>query len=334
VLERLSSPARGSAAVRRVAPTALALAVLVATTIAFAVAERMKLEPSPILRPRVAEELSPVCRCSRRVAHIAFTLRKGGHVSVAVVDADGDIVRRLGSARYRRREGVNVVWDGRDGRGRVLPDGDYRPRIELGRRTIVMPNTIRIDTHAPRLTIDSVSRRLISPDGDGRFDGVTIDYTTDELAHAILVVDGTRYEEKKRLETAGSFRWYGKLDGRDLGPGVHRLTVAVRDRAGNVSARSRPIGVRIRFLTIAPHIVRARAGSRFRVRVDTDAPTVTWLLDGRRGRAPANRVVLRAPRRGGRYIVTVEASGHRASAIVRVPRSVHSARPARRQDGA
>src|SRR5215208_2292889 len=233
----------------------MALAILAATAIAFAVAERMKLEPSPILQPRVSQQLSPVCRCSQRVARIGFVLRKGGDVSVAVVDSDGDIVRRLGSARYGRRDRVDVAWDGRDGRGRTLPDGDYRPRIELGRRTIVMPNVISIDTRAPHLKVESVSRRLISPDGDGRFDGVTIDYSTDEPARAILFVDGRRYEAKKRLDTMGTFRWYGKLDGRDLRPGVHPLALAARDPAGNSSERSRPIPVRIRFVTIGPHIV-------------------------------------------------------------------------------
>ena len=335
MLARVTGAARPSAALERAAPAALAVAVLAATALAFAVAERIKLEPSPILQPRVGTELSPVCRCAQRLAPVAFTLRKGGRVSVAIVDSNGKIVTHLLRSRpYGRRDRVSASWDGRDDHGRVLPDGDYRPRIELRRRTIVMPNTITLDTRAPKLAIGPVSRRLISPDGDGRFDGLTIDYTTDEPARAILFVDGKRYEEKKRLETSGTFRWYGKLDGRDLGPSLHHLTVAARDDAGNVSARSKSIGVRIRFLTIAPHIVRARAGGRFRLRAETDAPTVVWRLDGRRGRARANAVVLRAPRLGGRYVVTLSEGGHRASAIVRVPRSVPSAKRSQRRRAA
>lgn len=302
-------------------PALLAAAVLVATVIAFAVAERIKLEPSPILQPNVGAQLSPVCRCPQRVVPVAFTVRRGGTVAVKVVDSDGDVVRHLDRRRhYGSRERVALTWDGRDDRDRRVPDGRYRPRIELGRRTIVMPNTIVVDARPPALDVTAVSRRTISPDGDGRSDAFTVDYTTDEPARASLFVDGKRYERKKRLSTGSTFRWNGRLGGRDLPPGRHVLRLRAGDPAGNVSRWSRPIAVRVRFLEVAPHLVRASGGSTFRIRVVSDARVVAVTLDGRRRTVSPGAVTLRAPRRAGRYLVTVSANGHRAALILRVPR--------------
>src|SRR6478735_5270581 len=61
---------------RRNAPTVLALVLIVATATAFAVTQRLKLEPSPISRTRVSEAFSPVCRCASRAANIEFSLRR------------------------------------------------------------------------------------------------------------------------------------------------------------------------------------------------------------------------------------------------------------------
>ncbi len=312
-------------------PALLAAGVLVATVIAFAVAERIKLEPSPILQPNVGAQLSVVCRCPHRLVPVAFTVRRGGSVAVKIVDGGGDVVRHLQPRRYYgRRDRVALTWDGRDDGGRRVADGEYRPRIELGRRTIVMPNTITVDTRAPRLAVTNVSRRTISPDGDGRIDAVNIEYTTDEPARASLFVDGKRYERKKRLGTAGTFRWSGKLRGQTVREGRYTLRLRAGDAAGNVSAWSRPIGVRVEFIAVAPHLVRARGGSRFGIRVDSDAAAVTVALDGRRRRTSPGLVSLRAPRPAGRYLVTVSANGHRASMILRVPRPKPKPRPASR----
>ena|SRR5436190_2960196 len=295
----------------------LSAAVLVATVVAFAVAERLKLEPSPILHPHVTEVFSPVCRCPQRRAQVAFTLRKGGDVSVAIVDAGGKIVRTLRRRRHERRgDRVSATWDGRDDHGRVLPTALYRPRIELGRRTIVMPNRIQIDVRRPTLRVTKAAPRVISPDGDGRLDGVTIGYQLDEPARVVLRVGGIRYEERRGLRTSGTFRWFGKLRGRALRQGVYPLALVATDLAGNRSAPSRPIAVRIRFVQLARRTIRARAATRFGVRVRTDARFVTWTLAHRSGRARPGLLVLRAPKRAGRYTLIVSANGHAASARV------------------
>jgi hypothetical protein len=312
----------------RAAPTLLAVAVLAATALAFAVSERMKLEPSPILKPHVTAVFSPACACPQDAAAIGFTLRKGGHVSLAVVDGDGHVVRHLERSDYSRGDSVTGRWNGRDDRGRRLPDATYQPRIELGRRTIVMPNTIVLDTRPPSIRVTSVSRREISPDGDGRSDGVTIGYAVSEPAHVVLRVGARRYEERRGTDTTGTFRWSGKLDGRGLRVGIHVLRLVATDLAGNPSEPSEPVPVRVRFVDVSPRVVAARLGGLFRLHVDTDAAAVGWSAFGRHGRAKPPLLALRAPRRGGTYYVTLSANGHRATAILRVPRAKAKAKAA------
>jgi hypothetical protein len=69
----------------RFAPTVLVLALLGATAAAFAVSERLKLEPSPITKTRVAKVFSPVCNCSQRVARVQFRLRRTDRLTVQVL---------------------------------------------------------------------------------------------------------------------------------------------------------------------------------------------------------------------------------------------------------
>lgn len=304
----------------RLAPLAVAVALLGATAIAFAYTEHLKLEPSPIRGPRVDRVFSPVCGCAQDLAHVGFSLRRAGTITVAIVDDDGHVVRTLVSGQHYARGPVRLVWDGRNEKRAVVRDGSYRPRVDLERRTpILMPNRIEVDTKPPEVRITGTSRRTISPDGDARFDGVTVSYRLGEAARAVFYVDRTRYEVKRSRRTVGSFRWFGKLDGGPVRPGVYRLSVAAADDAGNVSERTVSVPVRIRFLELDP-IVRAAPGTRFRVRLDTDARVVAWSLAGRRGSAPAAELVLKAPARPGAYRLVVRARGHRDTARLVVAR--------------
>ena len=65
----------------RVLSTAIVLALLAATAIAFALTERAKLEHSPILGTNVTPVFSPDARdASKRVAGISFRLRKAERI--------------------------------------------------------------------------------------------------------------------------------------------------------------------------------------------------------------------------------------------------------------
>jgi hypothetical protein len=75
----------------------LALLLIVATATAFAVTQRLKLEPSPISRTRVSDEFSPVCRCASKTASIEFSLRRADDVRIAVRTASGEVTVAQGS---------------------------------------------------------------------------------------------------------------------------------------------------------------------------------------------------------------------------------------------
>lgn len=295
----------------------LVLGLLGGTAAAFAVTEGLKLEPSPILSPRIAKVFSPACDCPTRVAEISFRLRKPDKVRVQIVRG-GTVVRTLVAGTRLRRGSVHYTWNGRDDAGDFVPQGVYRPRVHLAaaHRTIVLPNDMRVDTTAPGVRVLSVAPRLISPDGDGRADRVVVRYRLSERAHGVLLVDGERELFTRRQLPASSLQWNGKLDGRRLGPGRYRLQLSAQDLAGNLSAPSRPVFVRIRFVELARHTIRAKAGTRFGVRVSADAKRFRWRLGARSGTAKPGLLVLRAPAAPGRVRLVVSERGHQAMAIV------------------
>ena len=298
----------------------LVVALLAATAIAFGITQRLKLQRGPIAAPKIDKVFSPICRCAKARANIRFRLRRASRLSIGIVDDDGEPIRTLIARRPYPKGRVHVVWNGRDDGGERVPDGEYRPRVELGRREIILPNRMTVDTRAPTIRVGKVSRRVFSPDGDGRFDSITIAYEQSEPARPNLFVNGRFFEEKRSREEAGELRWFGRRGGRPLRPGEYDLSLVAEDVAGNRSRPTRPIGVRIRFVELARDVLRVRAGFRFGVRVDADAGSVAWRLAKRRGRVRPGLLVLRAPQRPGRYTLVVSTHGHSDRARVLVGR--------------
>jgi hypothetical protein len=226
---------------RRNAPTILALLLIVATATAFAVTQRLKLEPSPISNARVSEVFSPVCRCATKAASIEFSLRRADRVRVAVGTASGEVTVAEGSFK---RGDVHVRWDGRDASGELVPDGTYHPVVELRNagRTIDLPNPIRVDTIRPSIKLKSVRPRVFRP-GQGK---LSVTYTVSEHAHALLFVDGRRRVVTASKRLRGRLQWYGKANGRTIRPGRHKLKLIAEDLAGNRSAPTPVVIVRAR----------------------------------------------------------------------------------------
>ena len=307
---------------RAYTPAALVAALLVATGFSFLYVESLKLEPSPIRGTRVTRVFSPVCRCGKTKARISFGLGKSDVVSVSIVDGSGRLVRTLEEGRPVGRRPVAFLWNGRDSAGRVAPDGVYHAhvRLDLLEKTFVLPNSIRIDTASPRVTVVSVAPRVLSPDGDGRHDRLVVRYRTSQPAQAILLVNGDRRVLGRPGLLAGELRWYGRVNGRDLRPGTYSLAIRAVDDAGNRSRLERAGSTRVRYVELGQRTYRTRAGRRFSVLVSTDAGRVTWLLAGRSGRAHPPLLRLRAPRAPGRYTLYVSERGHASSARVVVVR--------------
>jgi FlgD Ig-like domain len=298
----------------------IALALLGATAAAFAVTERLKLERSPITGTRVDHVFSPVCECARDVAVISIVLRRRETVTLDILDRGGRSIRTIVRERREAAGRVSYTWDGRDNLGRVVPEGVYRPRVQLERngRTIVLPNPIRVDTTAPQIRLVRVFPRVFSPDADGQRDRVTATYRIDERANAIMLVDGRQRVQSKFRKVEGKLVWFGRINGRDVPPGAYEIRLRAVDRAGNRSVRTRAVTVRVRFVDLFRERIEVAAGKRFSVRVLTDATAYRWLFAGRRGVGRRQVLVLRAPAEPGAYTLYVTVGGRAARADVDV----------------
>jgi hypothetical protein len=307
----------------RIAPAALVAALLVATSTAFVVTEKLKLTRNPIVGPTVDKTFSPVCDCETSAAAVRFRLREPDRVTVEIVDGDGDVVRELARSRPQGRAEASYEWDGRDADGEVVREGSYRPRVHLDgqRRTIVMPNPIRVDTTPPRVVSFTARPLIVSPDGDGRSDRAKIRYRISERGNVELYIAGTRALRKSGTRTSGTMDWFGTAGGEELPEGLHRLRLVARDVAGNLGPRSGSRSVRIRFLALGRTRIVVRPGERFAILALSQSRRLRWRLGESSGVARPGTVRLIAPTEPGRYTLRVDANGHtkRAAVIVEAP---------------
>jgi hypothetical protein len=287
------------------------------TAAAFAVTQGLKLERSPVLSPQIWKTFSPVCDCDKQAALISFKLRKGDRATLEIVDGDDEVVRTIFRNRRFGPVRLEAGWDGKDDAGRIVPDGDYRPRVRLAdaHKTITFPNEIKVDTERPRVERFSVSRRVLSPDGDGRADGVSVAYELSERARMWLLVNGKQRVRRFGQAPTGALQWFGKFRGRSVKPRLYQLELVAVDDAGN-RTRVSAGPVRVRYVELGLDTIRARAGTRFGVRVHTDARRYTWLFARARGQSSAPYLVLRAPRQAGSYRLFVGERGRGDSASV------------------
>jgi hypothetical protein len=298
-------------------PTVLVVALLGGSAAAFAVTEHLKLVRSPILHTRVGKLVAPGCRCKSGQVKIAFRLRKGDRIGVVIVNAKGAVVRTVRRARETRRGPVATFWDGRGTGGRRVADGTYKPRVHLygQHRTILLPNPIVLDTKPPRISIVSVRPAVFSPDFDRRRDYIRVRYRASEPVRALLFVDGRRLVRVRYLRPQGQIWWYGHAFGRALRTGRHRVFLRAQDAAGNVGPPTAVKVVRVRYIRLARHVIRARARSRFAVRVFTDSVAYRWRIGYRTAIARRRTLVLRADN-AGRYRLVVSERGHSDSALL------------------
>jgi hypothetical protein len=230
--------------VTRWGPAVIVLLLLAGTAIAFATTERQKLEETPFSVVRLDDVLSPVCNCSTRRATISLRFRGKHLLTVEILDASGRLVRTLASERTVREGTVDVSWNGRDGAGRRVGDGEYAPRFVLDAgRIFDPPNPIRVDSIAPRTQLLSYQPRVLRRAQNPR---LHVRYRVSESAHPILYVNGRRAVLGAAKALSGKFDWFARRDGRRLRPGRYRLQLAAVDLAGNVGPRTDAFFVRVR----------------------------------------------------------------------------------------
>jgi FlgD Ig-like domain len=295
---------------QRFLSTVTLLGLLVATAAAFAITERLKLVKSPVYGTVVSKWISPVCGCSHAKAQISVKLRHGDDVTVTILDQHRDVVRTLAEGVFTPRGQATFAWDGSNDLRIRVPDGVYQAEIHLAQqhRTILLPNRIALDTHAPEVREATLSRGTISPDGDHVRDSVAIRYMLDSPAHALVYLGSALLIRSRTHAAEGKVRWYGSVDGTPLKPGTYTLSVGAVDLAGNVTPESarRPLTLRVRYIQLARDpIVVMRPGVRFGVGVETDARSYWWKLSDRHGVSGAAVLLLHAPKKPGRYTLAV-----------------------------
>lgn len=287
-------------------------ALLGGSAAAFAFAEHLKLEKSPVFSTRVGKLLGPNCRCRLRRIPVQFTLRKPDRLSVVIVDSDDHIVRTLLMSTPVRAGRQRFGWDGRNDAGQVVPAGTYKPRLHLSneRRTILMPNPIKVDPTPPTISPVSLAPRVFSPGRAFRRNHIAVRYRISEPGRALLYVDGQLRVIRRPYIEKGVLRWLGT----GLPAGRYRLTLRAVDLAGNLSAGVSLGVVRIRYVEVRPHVLHAKAGTKIGFRVVTGARRVDWRFGDSGGTTRPGLLVLRAPK-AGRYRLVVTVNGHTAQAL-------------------
>jgi hypothetical protein len=309
--------------VARVLSSAVVLVLLAATAVAFAITEGAKIEKSPIYRTRVTKLFSPncptPCATGSTTANVRFYLRKRERLDVWIVDSRGTRVSTLVSGRtFAPRRKLVFIWNGFTKAGELVPDGVYMPVVKLPHRTFELPNTIRLDTKPPAITVRHPQFPLISPDGDGHADVFRVHYRVDEPARGILQVRDKQVELTYRKPLAGELVWNGMLGKppRPARPGRSVVSVAAQDAAGNVS-KPVPFAIaQVRYVVLARNRVVVRPSGKFALRVSTDAPTVEWRLNGGSGVKRRGTLHFRAPRKPGVYHLYVTVASHSAKCAV------------------
>lgn len=288
--------------------------LVLATIAAFFVAQRVKRGDPVVRNISMPVYVSPNGDHRKDRAPIRFRLPKADHVTVSMVNSDGDEVRRLADRRLKRGK-HHLVWNGRDGSGAVPPDGFYYLRVVLQgqNRGTITRRGIRLVTKPPKAQLTSVTpariaagRRTATPvtirfDGPANPPPIFSVYRTDLPGGAKRVV---RFRGE-RFRATGT--WDGRVDGKPAPAGTYAFAVTVRNRAyvrGSSPRRLPPTaataapktGLTIAGPAAAPPLEPVRAGRVVRVGLTGAGARgrVRWSVTAlgarkplRRGAAPA-----------------------------------------------
>ena len=202
---------------QRAVAIVLAGGLLAASAGAFALAQLLKLERSPIEAIRVdptpnhgrglldrhdSALFSPHCAAPCvPSAQVRFRVHTSGPVTAEVIAPGGKVVRELGRLPHAGGR-VLAVWNGRETGGKVAADGSYRLKVSLSGRHIELLNPLALDT-AVRVQSTHVSRRVISPDCDSYGDRVIVVVRGNEqlAGLALQVRQGSRLVRTVRVKS-------------------------------------------------------------------------------------------------------------------------------------
>ena len=265
--------------------------IVVATIGAFFVTQFLKSEFPLVIRfATKPPHFSPNGDGVRDATRIGFDLSEPASVTFMVVDAEGTEVRRIfedrrlaGDAKHR------FDWDGRDDEGNLVQDGTYRMRVVRRdeSRVIESVKEIKVDRKPPRVTLLSAEPSVITTGLPGEAPEVRVRYQGPKNKAPVFRVFRTGEGEPRVVRRfRGNRRRTGVWDGEvSAGPeqtepapeGDYAFTVAVRDRAGNLteaplpvpraSVASRGTGVSVRDFTLRGPLSAVPAGGQAELEV-------------------------------------------------------------------
>jgi FlgD Ig-like domain len=322
---------------------------------AFFVAQRLKGAP-PVVRVKGPQHwLSPNGDGIKDRVTFTVRVRHTDDVTIEVVDAGGDRVRRIADGmRAPARVPLRFSWGGTTDAGTRAPDGAYQLRINLRRqaRTVTRGSMI-VDTRRPRPVVTVLRPgHVIGPVAGPvqvRVRPIPRRFPT---RFRVLRTDagpppapGQPPAPPREVATfssppkAGQATWDGRVDGAPAPEGIYFIQAVSQDRAGNVGVTPVPTeagegrglpGVTVRSLAVQPPLRPVTAGTRAAFMVDARRRAYRWsvrrigsgrIVERGRGRAGQTRLAIRAPRAdSGAYLLQVRA----AHAETRVPFLVQS----------
>jgi hypothetical protein len=320
------------------APARVVFVLLVgATFAAFFAAQRIK-GAAPVVQVRGMDRyFSPNRDRARDVNRFLLQLQEGNEVSVDVVDAAGDPIRRIADGEtVAPSRPLRLRWDGRTDDRRRAADGDYRVRVTLREqgRSVIAPGLMRVDTRPPRPRVREITPdRIVGPDPAGTRIRVGAVSNRHPTLLRLFRTDGGEPRAVAELTIpAGrrSVEWDGKVGGKAAPPGTYLVQVTTRDRAGNLGSTPAEVppqrgessgepGLTVRAIAAAPPPRPVTAGERVTVNVDARRRSYRWRLR-RVGRSrpaatgreqPGEPIELTAPRGdSGMYVLELRAGPH------------------------
>jgi hypothetical protein len=259
--------------------------LVVATIAAFFLTQQLKGDFPLVIRfATKPAHFSPNGDGYRDSSRIGFDLSEPASVSFMVVDAEGTEVRRIVSSRRLAGDAKHrFAWDGRDDDGNAVADGTYRMRVVRRDESRVIDSVkeITVDTVPPKVTLTSAEPSVIATGLPGETPSVRLRYNGPKNKAPVVRVFRTGEGEPRvvRRFRGGPNRgatWDGRVS---VGPertepapeGDYAFTVAVRDKAGNLTEAPQPVprapvarphtGVSVRNFTLRGPLSAVTAGA-------------------------------------------------------------------------
>jgi hypothetical protein len=311
---------------------------VVATVAAFFATQQLKGEFPLVIRfATKPAQFSPNGDDYRDTTEVGFDLSEPASVTFMVVDSEGHEVRRIvnerrlaGDAKHRFR------WNGLDDGGNPVPDGTYRMRVVRRDESRVIDSVkkITVDRKPPRVTLVSAEPSVVATGLPGETPKVRLRYRGPANIAPVFRVfrtDDGKPHIVRRFR--GDSNRVGVWDGQvSSGPertspapeGDYAFTVAVRDRAGNLTEAPQPVprpaiaragtGVSVRRFTLRGPLSAVTAGGFAHLELGPVDRSFDWVVS----RLGDPKAVLHGGRVGGRFRIRIPSKTRTGVYLVRV----------------